>query len=243
MVRPLHANDTAENGDGQAPRNYALSVALGYVSISGNAESRSGNLKANWKWTEDKWTWSAGGSFVFNDVTDLETGEETRSTEKYQLSFKTGYAMWEKGGLFGNMSWLKNEPAGIRENLSLATGFSRAFMADGPLKLDGGLGLEGFRETKIQPEGDVQAKRMAAYLQVQMVWKINAHNELKFENESRVSLSNSEDFRLASNVAYHSSINSRFAVEIAYEHQYKNLPVVGKGTTDTTTTVNLVYKF
>ena len=35
----------------------------------------------------------------------------------------------------------------------------------------------------------------------------------------------------------------RLAVEVAYEHQYKNLPVEGKGTTDAVTTVNLVFKF
>lgn len=224
-------------------RPYAVSVALGYVSISGNAKSQTGNVKAKWAWTRNDWTLSAGGSFVFNDVTDAKTGEETRSTEKYQLAFKTGYALWDKGGVFTNLSWLKNEPAGVAENLSLATGFSRDFMDDGPLLLTAGLGVEGFQETKIQPDGEVESKRMAAYMQMELVWKLNEHNELKFYNESRLSMSDSEDYRMTSNLAYHSSINSRFAVEIAYEHAYKNLPVVGKGTTDTTTTVNLVYKF
>lgn len=222
---------------------YAVSVALGYISISGNSKSQSGNLKAGWAWTKDKWTWSAGGSFVFNDVTDGETGEETRNTEKYRLAFKADYAMWEKGGLFANLSWLKNEPSGIAENLALAAGFTRDFLDDGPVKFNAGLGMEGFQETKIQPDGEVESSRMAAYMQMELIWKLNEHNELKFSNESRMSMSDSEDYRMTSYLSYHSSINSRFAVQIGYEHAYKNLPVVGKGTTDTTTTVNLVYKF
>lgn len=220
-----------------------LSIALGYVSISGNSRSTSGNLKAAWRFQTGSLRFDTDGSFFFTDITDGETGDEFRKTERYQLSVKGDYRIWEKGGIFATLGWLKNEPAGIEKNLSLATGFSRTLTEDGPFRVEGGLGVEGFHETRLQTDGPEKVRRMAAYMEVDVAWRLNDHNELKFGNESRMSLSNGEDFRLASVLSYHSSINSKLAVEVAYEHQYKNLPVEGKGTTDAVTTVNLVFKF
>lgn len=220
-----------------------LSFALGYVSISGNSKSTSGNLKAAWRFTTGKLRFDTNASFFFTDITDGNTGDEYRKTERYQLAVKGDFRIWDKGGIFATLGWLKNEPAGIEENYSLATGFSRTLTEGGPLRVEGGLGVEGFRETRLQTEGPEEVSRMAAYMEVDVAWRLNDHNEVKFGNESRMSLSNGEDFRLASVLSYHSSINSKLAVEVAYEHQYKNLPVEGKGTTDAVTTVNLVFKF
>ncbi len=236
----VEASTPAEPGKANKQR---LSIALGYVSISGNSKSTSGNLKAAWRFTTGKLRFDTDASFFFTDITDGETGDEYRKAERYQFSLKGDFRIWDKGGIFATLGWLKNEPAGIEQNYSLATGFSRTLTEGGPLHVEGGLGVEGFRETRLQTEGPEEVSRMAAYMELDVAWRLNDHNEVKFGNESRMSLSNGEDFRLASVLSYHSSINAKLAVEVAYEHQYKNLPVEGKGTTDAVTTVNLVFKF
>ena len=176
-------------------------------------------------------------------MTDEETEQTVRKKEKYAVALKTDYQMWEKGGLFGNLSWLKDEPSGIRESVSVSSGFGRIFRDRDGIKLSGGLGLEGFREIRLEDTGATSHSVTAGYMQWKLVWKFNEHGRLIFTNNSRVNLSDSEDYRTDSNLSFQSAINSKLAVELAYQHQYRNVPVDNRERTDTTTTINLVFKF
>lgn len=235
---PLAAAETADDGLDQG-----LSVSLGYVSTSGNADTTTGNMKALYTLSWDRLTLSLDGSFLYTDVTDETTGETNRKKERYAAALKGDYHLWDKGSVFTNIRWLKDEPSGISSSVSLSSGFGRTFRDRNGVKLTGGLGLEGFRETRLEEDGTLTRSAMAAYMQWNLAWRFNDHNQLKLANDSRMNLSDSEDYRTTSNLTFHSAINAKLAVEIAYEHQYRNQPVDGRERTDTTTTVNLVFKF
>lgn len=221
----------------------SLNLAIGYVSLSGNAKSTSGSFKVDYSYTYKRLYLETKAYYIFTDVTDMETGLTNRTDEKYYFTVKTNYKKGKKSGIFANISWLKNKPAGINKNLSIASGYSRIIANSEKKKGKFGIGFEGFKEEKIIEESIKTNSSFAAYFEFSYQYTFNDSNKLKFENETRVNVSNSEDYRLFNNISYSSSINKNLAIEFNYLHQFKNLPVPGKKKTDTTTTINVVFRF
>ncbi len=235
----------------QAEGNYStekgtkksLNLAIGYVSLSGNAKSTSGSLKLNYTFTINRVFLEAKAYYIFTDVTDLNTGLTNRTDEKYYLTLKSNYKKGKKSGIFANISWFKNKPAGINKNLSIASGFSRILSDNDVKKSKFGIGVEGYKEEKIIDSNIKTNSTFAAYFEFTFQYTFNDSNKLKFENETRMNISDSEDYRLFNNISYSSAINKNLAIEFNYLHQFKNLPVPGKKKTDTTTTINVVFRF
>ncbi len=227
----------------KAESNSVLTVSIGYISTSGNSETTTGNFKSDYNTTWGRLHFKAYGSYLFTDVTNRETGVKSRDTERMEAGIKTDYTIRDKNSVFTNISWRKDEPSGIDHNLSLASGYGFTFLDSGQSKLKGGIGLEGFQEEKIIEGTHISNSALAIYFQVDYQLHFNKDNLLKFSNESRMSLSDNNDYRLANTLSYVSAINHTLALEVSYQHDYKNLPVDDKQKTDTTTTVNLVFRF
>ena len=237
---PIKAGGNYSTEEG---KKHELSLALGYVSFSGNAQSETGSLKVRYAFVFKKLFIETKAYYIFNDITDISTGETNRTDEKYSLAVKTNYKMGKKSGVFTNLSWYKNKPAGINQNLSVAGGYSKILVDTDKKKGKLGIGVEGYKEEKIIEDEIKTNSSLAAYFEFGYELKFNDANKLKFENESRMNLSDSEDYRLENNLTYSSAINKKIAIEFNYIHQYKNLPVPGKKKTDTTTMINVVFRF
>ncbi len=237
---PINAGGNYSTKKGQ---KHELSLALGYVSFSGNAQSETGSLKIRYAFIFKKLFVETKAYYIFNDITDINTGETNRTDEKYSLAVKTNYKIGKKSGVFTNLSWYKNKPAGINQNLSIAGGYSKILVDSDRKKGKLGIGIEGYKEEKIIENNIKTNSSLAAYFEFGYELKFNHSNKLKFENESRMNLSDSQDYRLENNLTYSSAINKRIAIEFNYIHQYKNLPVPGKKKTDTTTMINVVFRF
>ncbi len=220
-----------------------LTVSIGYISTSGNSDTTTGNFKCDYNTKWGRLNFRAYGSYLFTDVTNQATGVNSRDTERLEVGIKTDYALRERSSVFTNLSWKKDEPSGIDHNISLASGYGCTFIDSTQSKLKAGVGLEGFQEQKILEGNHISNSAFAVYFQVDYLYKFNKDNMLKFGNESRMSFSNNEDYRLSSTLSYISSINHTLALEISYQQQYRNLPVDDKKKSDTTTTVNLVFRF
>ena len=220
-----------------------LNLSIGYVSLSGNAKSTTGSFKLDYTYTVKKLYIETRSYYVFTDITDINTGETNRTDEKYYLTVKSNYKKGKKSGIFTNISWLKNKPAGINKNLSVASGYSRIMWSGDKKKGKFGLGVEGFKEEKIIDGGIKTNSSFAAYFEFSFQYSFNDSNKLKFENETRVNFSDTNDYRISNDISYSSSISKNLAVEFNFLHQFKNLPVPGKKKTDTTTTVNIVFRF
>ncbi|BBB32440.1 hypothetical protein TTHT_0878 [Thermotomaculum hydrothermale] len=221
----------------------SLNLAIGYVSLSGNAKSTTGSFKVDFSYVFKKFYFETKAYYIFTDVTNVSTGQTNRTDEKYYFTFKSNYKKGKKSGIFANISWLKNKPAGINKNLSIASGYSRIISDSKKRKGKFGLGFEGFKEEKIIQDSIKTNSSLAAYFEFSFQYAFNNANKLKFENETRVNISDTEDYRLFNNISYSSSLNKNMAIEFNYLHQFKNLPVPGKKKTDTTTTVNIVFRF
>ena len=227
----------------QAKDKNGLTISLGYVSTSGNSATTTGNFKGDYHGNWGRLHYAVYGSYLFTDVTNQETGIKTRDTERIEAGVKTEYSIGKSRNFFTNVSWKKDEPSGIAHNLSLASGYGLAFFESEKSGLKGGVGLEGFQEEKIADGNRFSNSVLAIYFQVGYHYNFNKNNFLKFSNESRMSLSDNSDYRLSNNFSYVSAINHTLALEVSYQHNYKNLPVDDKRKTDTITTVNLVFHF
>ncbi|NOY23898.1 MAG: DUF481 domain-containing protein [Acidobacteria bacterium] len=232
------ANPNAEK-DGDS----GLTLSIGYVSTSGNSETTTGNFKSNYHVKWGRLYFTAYGAYLFTDVRNQETGVKNRDTERIETGIKTDYHLGNKSSIFTNVTWKKDEPSGIDHNISLASGYGCTLFNSNQSGLKGGVGLEGFKEEKIVEGGHISNSVLAIYFQVDYHYRFNKNNALKFGNESRMSLSDNNDYRLASTLSYTSAINHTLALEISYQHDYKNLPVNNKRKTDSITTVNLVFRF
>ncbi|RLE15757.1 MAG: hypothetical protein DRJ14_09755 [Acidobacteria bacterium] len=220
-----------------------LTVSIGYVSTSGNSETTTGNFKSDFHTRWGRLHFKAYGAYLFTDVTNQESGVKSRDTEKIEAGVKTDYSIAEKSSIFTNIVWRKDEPSGIDHNISLASGYGRTFFDTDQSMLKGGAGLEGFQEEKLIDGSHITDSALAIYFQVDYRYRFSKNNTLKFSNESRMSLSDNNDYRVANALSYVSAINHTLALEISYQHNYKNLPVNNKRKTDSTTTVNLVFHF
>lgn len=221
----------------------SLTISIGYVSTSGNSETSTGNFKSNYYTKWGRLHFTAYGSYLFTDVINQETGVKSRDTEKIEVGIKTDYTIRNKSSIFTNIAWRKDEPSGIDHDISLASGYGCTFLDSSQSKLKGGVGLEGFQEEKIIEGDHILNSALAIYFQVDYLYHFNEDNMLKFANESRMNLSENNDYRLANAISYVSVINHTLALEVSCRHNYKNLPVDNKRKTDTTTTVNLVFRF
>ena len=224
-------------------KKESLNLALGYVYLSGNAKSETGSFKVDYCLAVNRIFLEAKTYFIFTDVTDVSTGHTTRIDEKYFFGLKSNYMLGKKSGIFANVSWLKNKPAGINKNLAIATGYSRILVDNDKKKSKFGIGVEGYKEEKIIGNLLEDDSFVAAYFEFAFQYAFNEANKIKFENETRVNFSDSDDYRLLDNLSYSSAINKKMAIEFNYIHQYRNIPVPGKKKTDTTLMINLVFKF
>lgn len=217
-------------------------ISLGYASITGNAEAETGNLEFEHSFTYKKFQCVTTGKFIFTDLKD-EDGIVTRKTEKYNAAIKSNYIIKNNKSFFGNVSYEKDKPSGIYNSLSLASGLDFTALFSKNHKIKTGFGLEAFSEEKIENDIFSTHDKIAGYMQVLYNVKLSENNFLKVENQSRIDFSDNDDYRITNNLSYLSHINKTLALKVIYNHDYKSMPVEGKEKVNTTTTVNLVFKF
>jgi putative salt-induced outer membrane protein YdiY len=241
-AEPLLTQNTSEDKNIQKTKQQSISLSLGYVSVTGNADTATGNIEFEHKLNYKKFVFVTAGKFIFTDV-DSEDGTTTRKTEKYNAAFKLNYNISKTKGYFANLVWERDVPSGISKSFSLASGMdiTKIFSKDNKLKT--GFGIEAFNETRISDTDSEKSDRIAGYMQVEYAVKLSQNNFLKIENQSRMSFSDNEDYRITNNISYISHINKILALKVIYNHDYKSLPVEGKEKVNTTTTISLMFKF
>ncbi len=242
IAEPLLTSSGANDKNAQKIKKQSISLSLGYVSVTGNADTATGNIEFEHKLNYKKFVFATTGKFIFTDV-DGDDGTTTRKTEKYNAAFKLNYNISKTKGYFANLVWERDVPSGISKSFSLASGMdiTKIFSKDNKLKT--GFGIEAFNETRISDTDSESSDRIAGYMQVEYAVKLSSNNFLKIENQSRMSFSNNEDYRITNNISYISHINKILALKVIYNHDYKSLPVEGKEKVNTTTTISLMFKF
>jgi len=236
------ANVKSENVMNDRKMEQSFFISLGYVAVTGNAETSTGNVELEHKFSYNKFLFVTSGKFIFTDV-DSEDGTQTRKTEKYNAAFKFNYNIDNQKSYFANLSWERDIPSGIEKSFSLASGLDITTLFSKNHKIKTGFGIEAFNESRIHEDSYNSTDKIAGYMQVLYNVQLSENNFLVVENQSRMNFSDREDYRVTNNISYLSHINKTLALKVIYNYDYKNLPVEGKKKLNTTTTVSLMFKF
>ena len=217
---------------------------LGLVLVNGNSDSETinGKIKAITEYNKWRHTGTLEGTNISsNDVT---------SAERYLGSYKGDYKFREFDYFYGTVSYEDDRFSGYDNRASESIGYGRNIIHEDNLTLDGEIGV-GARQSKIDPSnndlilangGDDKQSETVGRLYGNLGWKISDTStfgeELTIEGGSDTTVSKSV-------TSLTTKINTTLAMKASFTA--KNTSGLPSGTTikstDTTTTVSLVYGF
>lgn len=212
-------------------RNYDASVALGYVSTSGNTDTATFNTELLLKYVQERWTHNAkfqGLGAQENNVT---------RAERYYLENKSDFAIGDDQYLYGKGSYTDDRFSGFDYQAALSAGYGRFLVRNDALDLEAFTGA-GYRQNDFQDlgaEGEIMFT-----LGQNLAWRISETARL---TQSFISDIGDELTVSRFEVGLESNIIDRLATKIAFQARNNSKVPVGNKKTDTLTSVSLVYSF
>ncbi len=223
-VLPAHAADQ--------PQGWSGDVELGWVTTSGNSNTRTVNAKGKLHYVKGPWRDQVQAAVFKASDSGVVTAE------RYLLSGKSDYFYSRYNYLFATLRYVKDRFSGYDYQVSEVAGYGRRLIDDPALTFDLELGLGGrqSQETGVGRRRDVGIVRGAAKLG----WDISA--TARFTEELTVE-SGSDNTTSESVTALKVKINGNFSMKSSVTVTNNSNVSPGIQHTDTITAVTLVYDF
>lgn len=216
---------------------------LGYIQTTGNTKTQTFNLDA-----EAKKGWGRHiGNIMFDGQYAEDEGTETKNKFLTELTYDY---MFTKRLSFNYLAGYKSDKfSGFSHQWYTGPGAKYKLLVSPRqnLIIDGNLlySSDTYDATTVPPPpiasytNDYMAYRFKA------VYVLQVLNNLKFDQELslRGSFKDSSNYFAFSKTALSSKISDIFSAGISYKVDYSNIPALGKDTTDTTFTANLIMDY
>src|SRR5690554_771178 len=224
---------------------WEVAAELGVIATSGNTETTSiqGKISA----TQRLAYWH--NEYVFStlfkeDQVTADDGTKTteKTAEKYFLSAKTAYQLQqEHSNLFAYGSHAKDEFGAYSEYSTLSVGYGTRLYNAENMQLDIEVGPGFFRGERVLADESVQDENgMILRGAASYAWQISESAEFK----QTLSVESGEDnTRTIAETSLTTRINGSLQMKVGFDVKNDSEVNEGKENTDTTTYVNLVYKF
>ncbi len=216
---------------------------LGYIETSGNTKTKTFNLDAKAKKGWGKHV----GNFMFDGQYASDNDVETKNkfvteltydydfTNRFSFNYLAGYKQDKFSG-FTNQ-WYTGPGAKYK-----------AIVAEKhKLTLDGNIlySSDTYDATTVPPPPIDSYKNDYAAYRLKGVYAWEILDNLKFDQELSIrgSFKDADNYFVFSKTAFSSKINSTLSAGISYKVDYANTPALGKETTDTTLTANLIIDY
>lgn len=210
---------------------WAGTASLGYLSTSGNTETKSYNTAFDISYTRNKWT------HTFNAAANGADDGAGTTAEAYQAGWKSAYDFSEHSYLFGQVNWRKDRFAGVNQQLSEAIGYGRRII-DTPVHL---LSAEaGVGYTSLDFADDTSSS--SAILTLGMDYKWTFSETSNFEQNIDVE-SGSDNTYIESVSAVRARLLGDFALVLSYTVKHNTDVPAGSLKTDKLTAISLEYSF
>ena len=205
---------------------------LGVVLARGNSETDTINAKVEAAREADLWKHGFGLAAL------RATNDGDRTAERYGAFWQTDYKFSERSYAFGGLRYEDDRFSGFDYQASATAGLGHKFIDTDRTKLSGQAGV-GYRRLKNSITGQTDADVIFG-------------GEVKFEHaltdttkviDKLVVESGSDNTFLANDLSLEVKINAAFALSAAVGVRYNSDPPLGRKSTDTLTTVNLVYSY
>ena len=230
FVANVFAQDAAEE---ERVLGWTGTGEFGFVSTTGNTESEALNAKLNFVRTKERWRHRFS-------ATALSTSEDgIKDNERYTLEIQSDRALSTKSWLFGSFRWDADKFGSYDPQLSVTAGYGHQLMKSEKHELKGEIGA-GYRKLEERITGFSSSEAIVRFL-LDDSWQI--WSTTLWTNRLLVETGSSNTFTQF-NTGLAVSMTTKFAVKLGFEARNNTtVPPGDSESTDTITSVNLVYNF
>lgn len=232
-------------------RPWEIEIAIGAIATSGNTESASMQAKIDVKQNLLHWQneYILNSLYKQDEVTqDDNTKVKEKTANKYLASAKSAYLMEaEKSYLFGFASYAGDKFGGYRTYATVAIGYGNWLYSTPTLTWYAEIGPGYFRGEKVitspdplVPDELIDQSGAIVRTSTELKWQIT--NSAEFKQTLSIE-SGSDNTRTLSETSISTSISDAMQMKTGIAVANDTNVAAGKKGTDTTTFVNLIYKF
>lgn len=207
------------------------SVSLGYVATTGNTNTRNGNAQAQAAYRSDNWA-----NLLSLQALAASTDGVTTSNS-LDVSGQSEFSLTKTNYLFGLADYLRNTFAGYRRRTAEILGYGRRLVATPTQQLDLELGV-GARQTHFTD--GTSNSRLVERLAANYLWKFTGKSN--FSETLGVEYGTDNTY-VQSVTALTTNLAGSFALSVSYTVNHNTRPLPTFKSTDTITSMSLVYTF
>ena len=205
---------------------------VGVVAARGNTETDTVNGRVELEFTRERWTNGSVVSGVYSRDAD-----ETRAS-RLVLANKTEYELSERSYVLGALRYDRDRFTDYRYQTTASLGYGHHFLDTERHKLSGEVG-PGVRYAELRESAETDTDFIVRGF-LKYGWQISETAELK----NRLLVESSTDNTFTENeLSVTVAINDRLALKAGLAARHNTDVEPGTKSTDTLTTVNLVYNF
>jgi len=204
---------------------------LGFVSTSGNTETKTVNAKGKISIEISSWRY-------ISELSALKSSNRiSTTTEKYGLSGQSDYKFSEYDYFFASLRYEDDRFSGYDYRISEAVGYGRRVIENAKMTLDLELG-PGARQSKF--DSGVRSKEALLRGAFRFAWTISRASKF----EEIITVDAGEDVTITKSVTgLTNQIVGSLAMKISHTVNHTSKVPAGKEKTDSETGVTLVYSF
>jgi putative salt-induced outer membrane protein len=216
---------------------------LGVLLASGNTEAKSANTKFDLKRESEKWINTFFVGALYGENAEFSTAE--RYEQKYQLDYRIN----DRLSWFGAVRGEEDRFSGFVYQTTASTGASYKFIDNPNTKLQASLGA-GYRrlksETLVKTDAGEVIDRIEGEVEGNPVATLSSDFEHAFNDHTKITNkllaeSGSDNTALQDDIAVQVSVTDTLALAVGVGIRYNTDPPPLSESTDTLTTINLVY--
>ncbi|MES2672953.1 MAG: DUF481 domain-containing protein [Pseudomonadota bacterium] len=241
----------SSQGFAEEKRPWEIEVAVGAIATSGNTQSTSVQAKIDAKQNLLHWQ----NEYIFNalfkqdEVTqDDNTKVKEKTADRYLASAKSAYLMEaEKSYLFGFISYADDQFGAYRTYATVAIGYGNWLYSTPTLTWYAEIGPGYFQGEKVitnpdplLPDELVDQSGGIVRASTELKWQIT--NSAEFKQTLSIE-SGADNTRTLSETSISTSITDAMQMKTGIAIANDSDVAPGKKKTDTTTFINLIYKF
>lgn len=207
------------------------SVSLGYVATTGNTNTRSANTQAMAAYRKGNWA-----NLLSLQSLDASTGGVTTS-DSLDVSGQSEFSLTKTNYLFGLLDYLRNTIAGYRRRTAEILGYGRRLITTSTQQLDLELGI-GARQTHFTDS--TGKSRFIERIAINYLWKFT--DKSNFSQTLGVEYGTDNTY-MQSVTALTTNLAGNFALSVSYTVNHNTRPQPTFKSTDTLSSMSLVYTF
>jgi putative salt-induced outer membrane protein len=218
-------------------------IELGILSATGNTESKAANTKLDLIHEGSKWRNTFGFAALYSE------GEEFSTAERYEAKYQADLKITDHFSWFGSLRGEQDRFSSFAYQATVSTGASYQFIDSPTTQLDASLGA-GYRRAQpqelIKSDAGEVIDRIKGEPESEPVATLSSNYQHSFTETTKITNkflaeSGSDNTAVQNDIALSVNMTKSFALAVGFGVRYNSDPPPLAESTDTLTTVNLVY--